>query len=235
MLDLLWQMGILSAILVFGVKIGLAMGFTGLSKKIGAAISAAYGIGILILSYIITGYTDLMFTIVYDFNFIIFLVLAMVIIFAGFITIREWKEHGKNQAKATCAAMIAPCPCCFGAILAAIVIASPFLGVSASFIGRYVALILSITIFGFYLASDYIIAYMKTPYPILLGNYMLFIGFYFLASAILIPQISMVLETPLSPLNIPSISTLVYVLLVVGLLIGLGIYLNQKKSILIDK
>ena len=33
MLELLWQLGILSAVLVFGVKIGLAMGFANISKK----------------------------------------------------------------------------------------------------------------------------------------------------------------------------------------------------------
>ncbi len=48
MLELLWQMGILSAILVFGVKIGLASGFAGLSKKAAVAVSAGYGLGIFV-------------------------------------------------------------------------------------------------------------------------------------------------------------------------------------------
>ncbi len=59
MLELLWQMGILAAVLVFGVKIGLATGFAGLSKKAATAIAVGYGAGILILTFIISGYTDM--------------------------------------------------------------------------------------------------------------------------------------------------------------------------------
>ena len=44
MLELLWQIGILSTVLIFGIKIGLAMGFAGLSKKIGIAIAIVYGL-----------------------------------------------------------------------------------------------------------------------------------------------------------------------------------------------
>lgn len=233
MLELLWQLGILSAVLVFGVKIGLATGFAGLSKKAAAAIAAGYGVGILILTFLISGYTDLVYKVVYDYNFIIFIAMAVVIIYAGFHTIREWKVHQKNHAKASCAAMIAPCPCCFGAVVAAIVLASPFIGVSASFIGQYASIFLSITIMAFYLASGAIVKIIKKPYPVLLGNFMLFVGFYFLASAIVIPNISTVLQSPMSPMDIPSVENLVYAIIFVIMLAFTGFYLTKKKSNLI--
>ena len=125
MLELLWQLGILSAVLVFGVKIGLAMGFANISKKTAVAIAAGYGAGIFILASLLTGYTDIVYKIFYEYNFVIFLLMSIVISYAGFHTIREWKVNHKNHAKASCAAMIAPCPCCFGAIVTATVIASP--------------------------------------------------------------------------------------------------------------
>ncbi|GAB6054742.1 DUF2162 domain-containing protein [Methanobacterium movens] len=235
MLDLLWQLGILSAVLVFGVKIGLAMGFAGLSKKTAVAIAAGYGAGIILLSYLISGYTDIISKVVYDYNFIIFVVLALIIIYAGFHTIREWKVHGRNNAKATCMAMIAPCPCCFGAVLAAIFMAAPVIGVSSAFLGQYAGVIMGVTIISIYLASDFIVKWFDKPYPLLLGNFMLFVGLYFLASAILIPNISAVSETQTSPLNVPSLLTLFYVVVVVGALIGLGVFLNRKKSTLLEK
>jgi len=139
MWEILWQMGILSAVLVFGVKIGLASGFAGLSKKAAALIAVGYGAGILALSYLVAGYTDLIYKIVYDYNSVIFLAMAVVIIYAGFHTIKEWKIHKKNHAKASCMAMIAPCPCCFGAVIAAIILASPFIGASSLAIGQYAA------------------------------------------------------------------------------------------------
>ena len=141
----------------------------------------------------------------------------------------------KNHARTSCAAMIAPCPCCFGAILVAIVLASPFVGVSTAFIGRYTAVFLSITILTFYFASGAVLRITKQPYPILLGNFMLFVGFYFLVSAILIPNISKVLQSPMSPMDVPSVETLVYVLVFVTILVFTGFHITKKKSNLIQK
>lgn len=234
MLELLWQLGILSAVLVFGVKIGLATGFAGLSKKAAAAIAVGYGAGIFTLTFLVSGYTGIVYKVVYDYNFAIFLAMAVVIIYAGFHTIREWKVHRKNHAKASCAAMIAPCPCCFGAVLAAIVLASPFIGVSTAFVGQYAAVFMSITIMAFYFASGAIVRIVKKPYPVLLGNFMLFVGFYFLASAIVIPNISTVLQSPMSPLDIPSMETLVYAFLFVIILAFAGFYITKNKSNLIQ-
>jgi len=235
MLELLWQLGILSAALVFGVKIGLAAGFAGLSKKAAAAIAAGYGAGIYILTFLISGYTDLVYKVVYDYNFAIFTAMALVIIYAGFHTIREWKVHRKNHAKASCAAMIAPCPCCFGAVLAAIVLASPFIGVSTAFVGQYVAVFLSITVLAFYFASNAVVRITKQPYPILLGNFMLFVGFYFLSSAIVIPNISKVLQSPMNPMDVPSTETLIYASVFVLVLMFAGFHITKKKSDLIQK
>lgn len=234
MLELLWQMGILSAVLVFGVKIGLATGFAGLSKKSAVAIAAGYGAGIYILAFLISGYTDIVYKVVYEYNFAIFLAMAVVIIYAGFHTIKEWKVNRKNHAKASCAAMIAPCPCCFGAVVAAIVLASPFIGVSTAFIGQYAAVFLSLTIIAFYLASDLIVRIVKKPYPVLLGNFMLFVGFYFLASAIVIPNISTVLQSPMSPMDLASTETLIYAIVFVIILAFTGFYFTKKKSYLIQ-
>jgi predicted transporter len=235
MLELLWQMGILSAVLVFGIKIGLASGFAGLSKKAAVAVSAVYGLGIFILAFLVSGHTDIVYKVVYDYNFAIFLAMSVIIMYAGFHTIREWKVHRKNHAKASCAAMIAPCPCCFGAVIAAIVLASPFIGVSTAFVGDYAAVFLSITILAFYFASGAIVKVLKKPYPVLLGNFMLFVGLYFLASAIVIPNISTVLQSQMSPLTVPSAETLIYALLIVVVLVFTGFYVTKKRSILIQK
>ena len=234
MLEVLWQMGILSAVLVFGVKIGLASGFAGLSKKAAAVIAVGYGAGILALSALVSGYTDLIYKIVYDYNSVIFMIMAVVIMYAGFHTIKEWKIHKKNHAKASCMAMIAPCPCCFGAVIAAIILASPFIGASAMAIGQYAAVFLALTIGIFYLASGAIVKVVKKPYPVLLGNFMLFVGLYFLASAIVIPNIATVLTSEMSPMTIPSIETITYAFVGLISLIVLGVYVNKKTSNLLQ-
>lgn len=234
MLEVLWQMGILSAVLVFGVKIGLASGFAGLSKKAAAVIAVGYGAGILALSALISGYTDLIYKLVYDYNFVIFLAMAVVIMYAGFHTLKEWKIHKKNHAKASCMAMIAPCPCCFGAVIAAIILASPFIGASALAIGQYAAVFLALTIGIFYLASGAIVKILKKPYPILLGNFMLFVGLYFLASAIVIPNISTVLASKMHPMTIPSVDTFIYACFAVITLLIVGVYASKRYSSLVQ-
>jgi predicted transporter len=227
-------MGILSAVLVFGVKIGLASGFAGLSKKAAALIAVGYGAGILALSYLVAGYTDLIYKIVYDYNSVIFLAMAVVIIYAGFHTIKEWKIHKKNHAKASCMAMIAPCPCCFGAVIAAIILASPFIGASSLAIGQYAAVFLAVTISIFYLASGAIVKIIKKPYPILLGNFMLFVGFYFLASTIVIPNISTVMASKMNPMTIPAVDTFIYACIAVIALLIIGIFTSRKYSSLVQ-
>ncbi len=234
MLELLWQMGILSAVLVFGVKIGLASGFAGLSKKFAALIAVGYGMGILILSAVISGQNELIYKVVYDYNFVIFLAMALVIIYAGFHTLKEWKMHQKNHASASCMAMIAPCPCCFGAVIAAIVLASPFIGASSIAIGKYAAVFLTITIAVFYLASGAIVKIVKKPYPVLLGNFMLFVGFYFLASAIVIPNIATTMSSKLNPMTITSVNLLMYAVISLIVLLTIGIYTSKRYSSLIN-
>jgi len=229
LLELLWQLGILSTVLIFGIKIGLAIGFAGLSKKVGVIIAASYGIGTLVLASIISGYANLLYKVVYDYNFVLFSLMALIISYAGLITIREWKVHHKNHAKATCAAMIAPCPCCFGAVVVAIVLIAPIIGVSSATIGQYAALLLSLTIVVFYFASGAIVRIVKKPYPILLGNFMLFAGFYFLASTILLPNINAVIQSPMRPTNINSVTTLSYVAILVVILIVIGFYRTKKQ------
>ena len=49
MMSVLWQFGILAAILVFGIKVGLASGLANLSKKLLAIICVGYGGGFCIL------------------------------------------------------------------------------------------------------------------------------------------------------------------------------------------
>lgn len=234
MWEILWQMGILSAILFFAFKIGMAMGFANLSKKLAAGIAIGYGLGILILTRIASDYTDFMYKLMYDYNSVIFLLMAAMILYAGFHTIKEWKLKQKNHASATCMAMIAPCPCCFGAVLAVIILMSPVIGASSFVIGQYSAVALALFIGIFYLLSNSVTRLLKKPFPVLLGNFMLFMGFYFLASAIVIPNIAAVLQSKMNPMTIPEVNTFMYaVIAVVGLFI-LGIFASKKYSSLIQ-
>jgi predicted transporter len=205
-MELLWKLGILSIVMVFGIKIGLAMGFAGLSKKITAAIILGYGGGILLLTYIAGGFVEQLQGFVYDYSSVLGIAMAAIILYAGFHTLKEWKIHSKDN------------------------IASPMIGVSAFVVGEYAAAFLMITMTVCYLVSGYIGRALNKPYPVLLGNFMLFAGFYFLTSAIVIPNISTVLSHQMSPINIPDIWTFSYALLTVAALVVVGYYITRKRS-----
>lgn len=234
MANLLWQAGILSVLLIFGVKIGLAMGFAGLSKKMAALITAGYGLGIYALAALANAYMGSIQGFFNTYSTLITIIMAAVLIFAGVHTLREWKEHRRDTAKTACVAMVAPCPCCFGAVIVSIILVSPIIGVSAVTLGKYSGLLLAAFIAFFYIFANGIATAVKKPYPLLIGNFMLFAGLYFLTAAIVLPNVNSVMSMKMSPLTVPGLNTIVYVIMGTLALIGLGIYINRKKSTFIE-
>ncbi|OPX58525.1 MAG: hypothetical protein A4E25_01637 [Methanobacterium sp. PtaB.Bin024] len=230
MMELLWKLGILSVVMVFGIKIGLAMGFAGLSKKVAAAIILGYGGGILLLTFIASPFVEQLQGFVYGYSSILGIAMGAIILYAGFHTLKEWKINQNNSISKTCMAMIAPCPCCFGAAVAAIIIAAPYVGASAFVIGEYAAVFLIVVMGICYLTSGLIGRALNKPYPVLLGNFMMFAGFYFLISAIVIPNISTVLSEEMSPIDIPDIWTFVYAIITVIVLAVAGYYISRNRS-----
>jgi len=229
-INILWEIGILSVILLFGVKIGLAMGFAGLSRKKAALMIMAYCAGIMGLSALANPYIQTLQEYFTNYASLMTIVMATILIIAGTYTIKEWKQHQKNTATTTCLAIMAPCPCCFGAVILSIILIAPLIGVSALTIGKYAAILLGIFMGIFYLASKTIAEVSKIPHPILLGNFMLFAGLYFLAAAIILPNINSALISKMSPITIPNPKTLSYIIISAILLLGLGAYIDKKKS-----
>jgi len=230
--NILWDAGILSVIILFGVKIGLAMGFAGLSRKKAALIIIGYAAGILALSALTNPYMGTLQGYFTKYGSIMTIIMATILIIAGSYTVKEWKQHQKNTATTTCLAMIAPCPCCFGAVILSIILISPLIGASALTLGKYAAILLAIFIGIFYLSSKTIAKLSKKPYPILLGNFMLFVGLYFLASALILPNINSVLSTKMRPVTLPDIQTLTCTIMGAILLLGLGAYIDKKNSLM---
>ena len=230
--DILWQIGIISSIIVFGVKIGLAAGLANLPKKSLALICAGYGVGVLALSGIASNYTDQLVNMIYTYNSGFFIIMAFIMIVAGLLTIREWRVHNKNTSAATALVVVAPCPCCFGVIIATILLVAPTVSMSVFHLSEFVALALILTIAITYFASNSIVKFITKPYPIVLGNFELFLGVYFLLSAILLPNIADVLGKSLGYITIQSTNTLYMFIVLVIVLMIIGIILSKRNSLL---
>ena len=215
-INILWQVGILSAVLIFGIKLGLATGLANMSKRYLALVSIGYGAGVLILTEISSFFTEQITDLIYTYNFEFFLIMAIIMILAGIFTIREYKVFEKNTTAATCMAVVAPCPCCFGSIIVSIMLVAPTVGLGLFNLSVIVAAALVLTILGTYYASNHLIRFIKKPYPIVLGNFMFFLGIYFLLSALFLPNITALLMDPMDAITIQSPE---YILAVLGLML----------------
>ncbi len=232
MMSVLWQVGIFASVLVFGIKIGLASGLANLSKKLFAIICIAYGGGVIIISAIASLFAEQLIQAIYGYNTIFYIIMASIMIIAGLFTIREWKIHDKNTSTATSIAIIAPCPCCFGSIIASVLIVAPTIGVTSLNLSAYAAAALVGVMIITYFASNTIIRFIDKPYPIVLGNFMLLLGAYFLLSAIVIPNIAGVLSKTLTPITIGSPQDILMVILAFAILIVGGFVLSRRGNIL---
>ncbi|MDO5824090.1 DUF2162 domain-containing protein [Methanobrevibacter sp.] len=231
-INVLWQLGILSAVLIFGIKLGLATGLANMSKKYLALVSLGYGGGVLILTEISSFFTEQITDLIYSYNFEFFLIMAIIMILAGIFTIREYKVFEKNTATATCMAIVAPCPCCFGSIIVSIMLVAPSIGLGLLNLSVYVAAALVLTIVLTYFASNYLIKFINKPYPIVLGNFMLFLGIYFLLSALFLPNITSMMQNPMDAIKIASPEYLIAVLVLMIMIMFLGGFYFKNNSYL---
>ena len=220
MLEQFWQYGILAAVLIFGLKIGLALGFSGIEKKKVLLILVGYGVALTIFSYVLTPYTQQVYTFVYQYTSGIFACIAIVILITGFKTIYDWKVT-----------VVAPCPCCFGAILASIMLVAPIAGVSSITLGVFSSVALVLVMGITYFLSMQIVKRMKQPYPIVLGNFMIFIGLYFVLCLIILPNMAYI--TTGTSIEIQSIENVsLMIVSVLCLLIAGGIFARNKSYFL---
>ncbi|WP_405295646.1 DUF2162 domain-containing protein [Methanobrevibacter sp.] len=229
-INILWQLGILSAVLIFGIKLGLATGLANMSKKYLAVVSIGYGGGVLILTKISSFFTEQITDLIYTYNFEFFLIMAVIMILAGIFTIREYKVFEKNTTAATCMAVVAPCPCCFGSIIVSIMLVAPTVGLGLMDLSLVVAGALVLTIIVTYFASNFLVKFINKPYPIVLGNFMFFLGIYFLLSALFLPNITAMIQNPMDAISISSPYSLIGALIIILVVIAIGGIISRRNS-----
>lgn len=230
MMSVLWQFGVLAAVIIFGIKIGLASGLANLSKKLFAGICIGYGGGVLLCTYIASFFAEQITEAIYSYNTVFYIIMASIMIIAGLFTIREWKVHDKNTTTATCLAVVAPCPCCFGAIIASVLIVAPTVGFSFMGLSKYVAAALLVVMIVTYFVSNTIIKFIDKPYPIVLGNFMLFLGAYFLLSAIVIPSIAQAMQGQFGGVTMIDSQSLILILVALVALVIVGVVLYKRSD-----
>ena len=160
-----------------------------------------------------------------------FLIMALIMILAGIFTIREYKVHEKNTSAATAMAIVAPCPCCFGSIIVSVLLVAPTIGLGATYLSLFVSVALVGTIILTYFVSNvFVKTFLDKPYPIILGNFMFFLGLYYLISALFLPYITEILSNAMDPITIASMDDLAIFVILVVVVIVVGMLLSRNRS-----
>ena len=184
------------------------------------------------MSYICQPYSQQVYDIVYGYSGAIFAVIALIIVITGFKTIYDYNVTEKDVGSATCMAVVAPCPCCFGAILASVILVAPVAGISSVTLGSFTAIALVIVMGITYLLSFGIVKKVNKPYPVVLGNFMIFIGIYFVLCLMILPNISLLVVGSAIPINISN-QFWEIIALMIGMVI-VGAILAKKRSFLLN-
>ena len=189
-----------------------------------------HGGGVLLCTYVASFFAEQITEAIYSYNTVFYIIMASIMIIAGLFTIREWKVHDKNTTTATCLAVVAPCPCCFGAIIASVLIVAPTVGFSFMGLSKYVAAALLVVMIVTYFVSNTIIKFIDKPYPIVLGNFMLFLGAYFLLSAIVIPSIAQAMQGQFGGVTMIDSQSLILILVALVALVIVGVVLYKRSD-----
>jgi predicted transporter len=226
MLDLISIFGIILTITVFGTLIGLTIVYSNFSKKAFTAIVIGNCVGIIFLTYFTAIYGNSAYKFINDYNPVISLLISSIMLLLGIFLISKWKKNPFKISKfvtvtLSCSSIIA--------IITTIMLITASINFSIVKIGFIAAFLLMIVI-----AISYLISgskkLVKRPYPIFLGKFMLLLGFYFLASAIVVPNIISVLQSPIKPININSLTNLIYIVVFVILLLFYGFYRKRRQN-----
>ncbi len=230
MTELIWECLIISIVILFGINIGLAMGLTRVYKRKILFISIFYGAILFTLS-IIANYATPLYNITNEYIPLIIGIIGVITILSGIYTIINWKRDKKEHFPFLSKATISSSICCFaGFIFTAILLSNK--GMEANFLIISISMALSIIvlIMVFYLFSKFL-RHAEKPYPVLLGNFMILNGFYFIIAALFIPNIKSMASVQTSPLSISSTPNLFFLIMAAGGVFLAGVYLTKEGII----
>ncbi len=227
MAELLWECIIISIVILFGINIGLAMGFTKFPRGKVLSISVLYGAILFALSMLANYATPVYGVSNYYIPYIMGIV-GIVTIISGIITTVNWKKDKSEYYSFKSLSIMVPSICCFvGFIFAAILLNNKNTEVNFLLISIIMTILLVVLIVIFNLFSRFL-RYAERPFPVLLGNYMILNGFYFIIAGLFIPNIKLLATIQMNPLTIGSTTNMIFLLMAAAGVLLVGVYLTRE-------
>jgi predicted transporter len=173
--------GILSSILVFGIKTGLGCGFADIKKREIVVICAGYFVISIIMGYIVGTVSNDFLGTISDVGLLFHVLLAGLMIAAGIYTQKQW-NCGCDVSRRTFIFISLPCPVCLTALFIATTMLATALDLSGPVIGVVVG---SVFFLSAFVSSLSFRRLGKTPET--LGSVMMFLGIFYVLGAVLVP------------------------------------------------
>lgn len=217
------------SVLVYGVNIGLSIGLANLSKKVIAAISVLYGGSVFLLGSMVTRYADILMEFMNTNNTFTNLLMGALLVIAGLLTIREWRKHDNNTIISILLSTIVPYLCFMISLLFLNASLNSVVDLNSLTVKGYMAAFLIIIILLTYFISKKS-KINKKPYQIVLGNYMITMGAYYIVSTLISPN--MMRNEKLAAITIESPINLLIIVIFFIIMVVVGVLLNKEDNIL---
>ncbi len=227
MIELTWQFLIITVILLFGINIGLAIGYTMISRNEILLITLLYSILTVIALTLAKIYINLLYGFINQFIPEILGIIGVLTIVSGIYTIIQWKKNKEGDYPLLSPAFLSSVICGMMGMVSTFIL----LGKGTPFSIELVLVLagaLFLVIMMFYLFSK-VLQKAETPYLVVVSNYMILNGFYFFIAATFIPNIGTLSDLQMNPLTLSSSSSLFF-LSIAGLgVLLLGVFLQNRK------
>lgn len=219
MADLIWEGLSISIILLFGINIGLALGLTKLSKKKIITTSISYGLIIFLMITIANFYSTNLYNVFNEYIPAILGIIGLITILSGIYTIKKWKKNKLEYYTFSELAILSSSICFFIGLISVVILLSKSIEAFFIEISGIMTLTIILLIMIFYSFANFL-RNAERPYPVVLANFMILNGFYFLITALFLPGIENLTLVQTSALSIDSTSSLVFLIMA-----GVGIFL----------
>jgi predicted transporter len=218
---------LISIILLFGINIGMAIVSSKLSGKNIFTILVIFSTSIFLTLILTNVYGLTLYSPINQYISEILGFMGLLTLLSAILTIKNWK----NQKKST---HIFPIPlissiiCCFISItsVSILLINSGFLSIESNI---FLLISLLTIIILSYLVSKFLKRAEK-PYHLIIANFMILNGFYFIIAATFIPNLNTLASVQMNPLYINSTTSVFFILIAgVGVFL-LGVFLQNRNS-----
>lgn len=219
---ILTVVGILMAILLFGVKTGIGCGFSNRSLKSILLLASSYLILSIVLGSLI-GYVDQSkLDVIASMGMSLHVLVALLLIGAGIYTQKQWNS-GCDVSNHTFLVISLPCPVCLTALFMSCMLLASYIDRSGTLIGLLVGVVFFISV-----VSTSLLCKKLGKTPETLGNIMMILGIYYLMGAIIVPAYIKTKQMNIPQYTAPPMDILPFV--VFAVFIAGGFVLNKIRS-----